>query len=427
MYKQAVGFWDAPRHIALRVRYQLVGGLLFAIGVPLILRMLFVPEVLSSANHQVTVTAAIVAHLAGYLLYRRLGTYPGFAAAGAILPTFALTYGTVFVIIFFFRFDYSRFQAAGSFTLSTVWYFGWSFLVSKLQPTRLAVVPAGDIGTVTSIADVAWRVLTTPNRPPERIQGVVADLRADLSGPWERFIADCALSGIPVYHVKQIVESLTGRVAIDHLSENTLGSLNPNQAYLAVKHAVDCVTAAIALVLLLPFLLVVAMLIRVDSPGPALFCQERRGYQGKVFTIYKFRTMRVAGDARQDDRERAVTADSDHRITRFGRFLRRTRIDELPQLLNILRGEMSWVGPRPEALPLSRWYEEKLPFYRYRHIVKPGITGWAQVNQGHVSDVEDVRQKLHYDFYYIKNFSPWMDIIVYIKTVEIIINGFGAK
>ncbi|RKE79219.1 sugar transferase [Rhizobium sp. AG855] len=427
MYKQAVGFWDGPRHIALRVRYQLVGGLLFAIGIPLILRMLFVPEVLSNANHQITVTAAIVAHLAGYVLYRRLGTYPGFAAAGAILPTFALTYGTVFVIIFFFRFDYSRFQAAGSFTLSTVWYFGWSFLVSKLKPTRLAVVPAGDISQVTSIGDVTWRVLTSPNQPPERIQGVVADLRADISAPWERFIADCALSGIPVYHVKQIVESLTGRVAIDHLSENTLGSLNPNQAYLAIKHAIDSVSAAIALVLLLPFLLVVALLIKMDSPGPSLFCQERRGYQGKVFTIYKFRTMRVAQHHQKDDRERAVTADSDQRITRLGRFLRRTRIDELPQLLNILRGEMSWVGPRPEALPLSRWYEEKLPFYRYRHIVRPGITGWAQVNQGHVSAVEDVRQKLHYDFYYVKNFSPWMDVIVYIKTVAIIINGFGAK
>ncbi|MDH4412426.1 MAG: sugar transferase [Rhizobium sp.] len=426
MYKQAVGYWDTPRHTALRIRYQLLGGLFFAVGIPLVLRMLAVPEVLSSSNHQVTVTAAIVAHLAGYVLYRRLGAYPGVAAAGAILPTFALTYGTVFLVIFFFRFDYSRFQAAGSFVMSTMWYFGWSFFASKLQPTCLAVVPAGDVGQVTSIGDVSWRVLTSPQRPSERIQGVVADLRADLSGSWERFIADCALSGIPVYHVKQIVESLTGRVAIDHLSENTLGSLNPNQAYLTIKHALDSLIAALALVVLLPLLLVVGLLIRLDSPGPALFCQERRGYQGKVFTIYKFRTMRVVEES-GGDRLSAVTADSDHRITRLGRFLRRTRIDELPQLLNILRGEMSWVGPRPEALSLSRWYEEKLPFYRYRHIVRPGITGWAQVNQGHVSDVEDVRYKLHYDFYYVKNFSPWMDVIVCIKTVAVILNGFGAK
>ena len=103
------------------------------------------------------------------------------------------------------------------------------------------------------------------------------------------------------------------------------------------------------------------------------------------------------------------------------------RIDELPQVVNILRGEMSWVGPRPEAVPLSRWYEDQLPFYRYRHIVRPGITGWAQVNQGHVSDVANVRQKLHYDFYYIKNFSPWIDIVIYFKTVIIILGGFGAK
>ncbi|MCO5161157.1 MAG: sugar transferase [Mesorhizobium sp.] len=389
--------------------------------------MASVPEVLSSTNHQVTVAAATIAHLMGYALYRRLGTFPGVAAASAILPTFALTYGLVFLVIFFFRFDYSRFQAASSFLLSISWYFGLSFFADRLEPTRLAVVPGGDVAEVTSIAGVAWRVLSSPIAPPGRIQGVVADLRADLSDGWERFIADCALSGTPVYHVKQIVESLTGRVAIDHLSENTLGSLNPNQAYLTFKYALDLIGAVVVLALLFPFLLVVAVLIRLDTPGPALFCQQRVGYRGEVFTIYKFRTMSTAPLPEADERVRAITSDRDQRITRLGRFLRRTRIDELPQVINILRGEMSWVGPRPEAVPLSRWYEDQLPFYRYRHIVRPGITGWAQVNQGHVADVTNVRQKLYYDFYYIKNFSPWIDIIIYLKTVRTILSGFGAK
>nr|WP_284739509.1 sugar transferase [Rhizobium sp. CG5] len=411
----------------MRIRYQLLGGLAFAVGVPLLLRMAYVPEVLSNSNHQVTVTAAAVAHLTGYAFYRRLGNFPGLAAAGAILPTFALTYGLVFLLIFFFRADYSRFQAGGSFLLSIFWYFGLGFFTSRLEPTRLAVVPGGDVAQVTSIRGVAWRILTTPFPPQERVQGVVADLRADLSVTWERFIADCALSGTPVYHVKQIVESLTGRVAIEHLSENTLGSLNPNQAYLTLKHAIDCIFAVAVLVLLFPFLLLVAALICLETRGPALFLQQRVGFHGKVFTIYKFRTMRAAPVPGADDRERAITADGDPRVTRIGRFLRRTRIDELPQVVNILRGEMSWVGPRPEAVPLSKWYEEKLPFYHYRHIVRPGITGWAQVNQGHVAHVEDVNQKLQYDFYYIKNFSPWLDIVIYIKTVVTLLNGFGAK
>ena len=427
VYRQAIGFWDTPKHRLLRIRYQLLGGLIFAAGVPLLVRMAYLPDVLSNSNHQVTVAAAIIAHLAGYTLYRRLGTFPGVAAASAILPTFAMTYGIVFLVIFFFRFDYSRFQAGASFLLSISWYFGLSFFAKRLEPARLALVPGGDVAQVTSIKGVTWRTLSSPIASPGRIQGVVADLRADLSDAWERFIADCALSGTPVYHVKQIVESLTGRIAIDHLSENTLGSLNPNQAYLTLKYAVDFVVALGVLALAMPFLLLIAVLIRLDSPGPVLFCQQRVGYHGRVFTIFKFRTMRIAPASGSDDRTHAITADGDHRITRLGRFLRRTRIDELPQLVNILRGEMSWVGPRPEALPLSRWYEGQLPFYRYRHIVRPGITGWAQVNQGHVSDVEDVRTKLHYDFYYIKNFSPWIDVIIYIKTVGTILGGFGAK
>ncbi|MCQ2003186.1 sugar transferase [Rhizobium sp. NRK18] len=427
MYRHAIGYWDNPARRLLRIRYQLLGGLAFAIGIPLSLRMAFVPEILSNSNHQVTVFAAMIAHFMGYVLYRRLGTFPGVAAAGAILPTFALTYGLVFLIIFFFRLDYSRFQAGGSFLLSSLWYFGLAVVVSRLEPVRLAVVPGGDVTQVTSISGVAWRMLVSPGVHNERIQGVVADLRADLSGAWERFLADCALSGTPVYHVKQIMESLTGRVAIEHLSENTLGSLNPNQAYLTIKHGLDWLAAAVCLTLLSPAFLLVGLLIRLESNGPAVFRQQRVGYHGEVFTIYKFRTMRLESPGAANARERAMTADGDPRITRLGRYLRRTRIDELPQILNILRGEMSWIGPRPEALPLSVWYEEKLPFYRYRHVVRPGITGWAQVNQGHVAQVEDVNTKLQFDFYYIKNFSPWLDIVILLKTVKTIFGGFGAK
>lgn len=146
-----------------------------------------------------------------------------------------------------------------------------------------------------------------------------------------------------------------------------------------------------------------------------------------VFRVYKFRTMTVDKVAEGDPRNLAMTKIGDARITRLGRFLRRTRIDELPQAINILRGEMSWIGPRPEALALSLWYEKELPFYRYRHIVKPGISGWAQVNQGHVVEVDDVLGKLHYDFYYIKNFSPWLDVVITLRTIRTVLTGFGAR
>jgi lipopolysaccharide/colanic/teichoic acid biosynthesis glycosyltransferase len=119
--------------------------------------------------------------------------------------------------------------------------------------------------------------------------------------------------------------------------------------------------------------------------------------------------------------------DNDDRITRIGSWLRRTRIDELPQIFNILKWEMSWIGPRPEAEVLSLWYAGELPFYRYRHVVKPGISGWAQVNQGHVAEVAEVHRKLQYDFYYIKYFSPWLDLFILFRTMKTMLSGFGAR
>ncbi|WP_192361923.1 sugar transferase [Mesorhizobium mediterraneum] len=414
------------RHLLLRMRFQLLGGLTAAIVVPAFIRMAFGPGALLSTNMQVTIVAAFIAHTSGYFLYKRIGNFPGVAAAGYILPTFAMTYGLVFVTIFFFRFDYSRFQAAASFIQSTLWYFGLSLATRRLDSYRLAIIPGGDVDRLESIPGVHWHRVHSPETVVEYASGVVADLRADLSEEWERYIADRALSGTPVYHVKQISESLTGRVEIEHLSENTLGSLNPNQAYLKIKQAADWIAALVILVSFSPLLLFVAAAIKFDSAGPALFKQKRMGYRGKIYEVYKFRTMKL-GAAVVDEKEEAITKPGDARITRLGQFLRKSRIDELPQAFNILRGEMSWIGPRPEALVLSKWYEAELPFYRYRHIVRPGITGWAQVNQGHVAAVDDVLEKLHYDFYYIKNFSPWLDVLIVFRTIRTMLTGFGAR
>jgi lipopolysaccharide/colanic/teichoic acid biosynthesis glycosyltransferase len=408
------------------MRFQLLGGLTFAILVPALIRMSVNQQVIWSPNMQVTIFAAFIAHTTGYLLYKRIGNFPGVAAAGNILPTFGLTYGLVFVTIFFFRFDYSRFQAAASFIQSTLWYFGLSLATRRLDPYRLAVIPGGDVDRLQSISGVSWHWIHSPETIIAYASGVVADLRADLSDDWERYIADRALSGTPVYHVKQISESLTGRVEIEHLSENTLGSLNPNQAYLKVKQAIDWIAALFILVIFSPLFLFVAAAIKFDSAGPAFFKQKRMGYRGNIYEVYKFRTMKL-GAAGGDEKEEAITKADDARITRLGQFLRKSRIDELPQAFNILRGEMSWIGPRPEALVLSKWYEAELPFYRYRHIVRPGITGWAQVNQGHVAAVDDVLEKLHYDFYYIKNFSPWLDVLIVFRTIRTMLTGFGAR
>jgi lipopolysaccharide/colanic/teichoic acid biosynthesis glycosyltransferase len=220
---------------------------------------------------------------------------------------------------------------------------------------------------------------------------------------------------------------LTGRVQIQHLSENSFGSLAPARAYMAIKHLGDFLLAVALMPLALPIMGATALAIRISDGSPVLFRQKRIGRGGREFTVVKFRTMRLAIGIDPEDRKAAMTGADDVRITRLGKTLRTLRLDELPQLFNILEGHMSFIGPRPEAQILSSWYTAEIPFYRYRHVVRPGISGWAQVNQGHVAEVDEVHEKLQYDFFYIKYFSPWLDLLIVFRTIKTVLSGFGAR
>jgi lipopolysaccharide/colanic/teichoic acid biosynthesis glycosyltransferase len=410
-----------------RMRFQLLGGLLIPTLLALALRAIWSePQITNTATVN-SVVGVSIAIIVGYFCLRKIASFPGANSLRYVVPVFACAFLGVIALFFLLRLDYSRFQFLVSCLAALAWFTIVIAISKGVARQRLAVIPAGDACTVLAIADVDWQVLTDPQGPALGVDGVVVDLRADHSPEWQRFIANCVLSSIPVFHVKQVRESLTGRLEIRHLSENTLGSLNPNDAYLKLKRMLDCAGAAVFLLACLPALILIGILVRMDSEGPALFRQVRVGRGGRPFVLYKFRTMRIAETGEGDGRAAACTLPDDRRVTRLGRFLRISRLDELPQVINILRGEMSWIGPRPEALPLSHWYQDELPFYYYRHIVYPGITGWAQVNQGHVTEVDRVLEKLHYDFYYIKNFSAWLDILILLKTVRTMLTGFGAK
>ena len=410
-----------------RALFQLLGGLLVAVYLPVFARWQFDLEIVASPSVINTIAGAALAVVTGFFHFRSLSTYPGVRSLSYLVPAFIVAFTAVLIIFFFMRLDYSRFQFGASFILSIIWFYGINITVGNARPYRLAVVPGGQASSLRSHEKVTFSHLHYPRLVGNGWGGIVADLRTDMDDEWERFLTDCAISGIPVFHVKQIRESLTGRVEIEHLSENHFGSLIPNLAYVNIKQWIDWLVALIVLPLLLPLFAIVAILIKWDSPGPVLFVQQRMGYQGRCFKVYKFRTMTVERPGADKERDGAITKSGDQRITDLGRFLRKTRIDELPQIFNILRGEMSWIGPRPEAVVLSSWYENELAFYRYRHIVRPGITGWAQVNQGHVAAVDQVLEKLHYDFYYIKYFSPWLDVLIAFRTVHTMVTGFGAR
>lgn len=421
--------------VFLSFRFQLFGAILIASIFPAMIRQIFDNDAFSSQTQINTLLGTSSAIVLGYFLHRRLSIIPGVKADFYIIPIYAVSFYVLVLVLFLARIDYTRVTLISSFFVVILWFHGLAVLSRRVQEYSLAIVPGGDVETLLGLSGVRWVVLSGTAMPDRTCNGLVADLRADLSPQWVRFISETALAGTPVFHVKEIRESLTGMVEIEHLSENTLGSLNPNEVYRELKHTLDWLSALLALVVLLPAFMIISLLIKIDSPGSVLFRQERRGYRGRAFKVFKFRTMiavsKEDGAAKVDGlefaREQARTKDQDMRITRVGRILRRTRLDELPQVLNILRGEMSWIGPRPEALVLSKWYEGELPFYSYRHIVYPGITGWAQINQGHVSSVEDVNEKLHYDFYYIKNFSFWLDLIIIMRTAKIMFTGFGSR
>lgn len=376
----------------------------------------------------------IFANLATWYALRKLQSYARSRLLSYVIPVNVVTFGIVFAINALARadFSWSLFLPCLFATLGT------SYIVTaKLRRVNPAschfIIPGGEIGSI--LGRQGFVELMSPAELDSLIKSgsitgsVVADLHHDKTPEWERAITRAALNGVPVYHYRLFEEELTGEVRIDHLRENDLGSLIPNLPYRHAKRVIDVAAAIMLSPLLLPVMAVIGLLIRLDGPGPVLFRQERVGYRGETFTMVKFRTMRQRDVAHDSEaiRNDAITRDDDDRVTRVGKFLRKTRLDELPQMWNILLGQMSWIGPRPEAVALSQWYQAEIPFYDYRHIVRPGITGWAQVNQGHVAELDAVHKKLRFDFYYVKNLSLWLDILITLKTFRVIVGGIGAK
>jgi lipopolysaccharide/colanic/teichoic acid biosynthesis glycosyltransferase len=415
-----------------RLRFKLVCILLAQLaGVFLPLAFQFVRDgLLANYNlsnsltgiFQYSLAWVLVAGVLSIVMLQQLVRYPGSWDTAYIFPSLLLGYGVVIAAMFVLRTDYSRYVILASFAAAAFWLYFDQFWNARVYRQTFGIVPGGTQRGLTELRHVDWKELQSPKDDVSAVQGVVADLHHDFSPDWERFIAQAVLSGLPVFDAKHFSEMQRGEVEFEHLSENTFGTVLPSKLYLRAKRLIDFLVALVVSPLAFAVIAIAAVVVKIESPGSVFYTQTRCGYRGQPFTLYKLRSMVQGADSGP-----LFTAKDDMRITRVGTFIRKYRIDELPQIINILKGEMSWIGPRPEALELADWYAAEIPYYMYRHAVPPGITGWAQVQQGNVAEVEAANQKLKFDFFYIKYFSLWLDVLISLKTVKTILTGFGAR
>ena len=261
----------------------------------------------------------------------------------------------------------------------------------------------------------------------KQIKRIVVALQDRRSTLPVRELLDLRLKGFQVEDGGSLLERISGKIEVDQLHPSWLifsDGFRLQPKVLVTQRLVAIVVSLLLLLIMLPFIPLIALIVKLTSPGPAFYSQKRVGKNGVVFNCYKFRTMRADAEA---DSGPTWASDSDPRITSIGHFLRAVRLDEIPQLWNVLRGDMNFVGPRPERPEFETSLANEIPYYYLRRVIRPGITGWAQINCGYGASVEQSKEKMRYDLYYIKNMSLTLDLLITFQTVKTVIFGKGAR
>ncbi len=286
---------------------------------------------------------------------------------------------------------------------------------------------AGAIGNGSLNCDDFGHALSAHRDRAPQVDRIIVALQDRRGKMPVRELLNLRLAGTKIEEVSTLLERISGKIEIDWLHPSTMifgEGFGVKQSVVLTRRLVSILVAGSALVILLPVLPLIALSVKLSSPGPVLFKQKRVGRRGEIFTVYKFRTMRQDAEAATG----AVWATkNDPRITRIGNFMRKTRLDEIPQLWNVLKGDMSFVGPRPERPEFVQWLTEQIPYYNLRHIIRPGLTGWAQVRYQYGATLEETKQKLEYDLYYIKHMSVALDLLIMFETLKTVLLRRGAQ
>jgi len=370
-----------------------------------------------------SILANVLSFFISQVVFYKLDPYPHKRKSIYLLPICLLSHGMVLFILFLGHFQYSVQVIFAGFILSLFFISINYFYIFCNIKFNLLTAPFGEVDTLLDTPRFVFKRLDQPKLPRGEFDGIVMDFsNASVSEEWESFLAKCTLEGVHVYSIVHLKETISGRVNLSHLIENDYGCLKPPQYVIFVKRILDI----LFLILIFPFVLVllglISILIALDSDGGVFFRHSRVGFNGRKFTIIKFRTMNInqEGDA-------FTKKNEDTRITRVGRVLRKYRLDEIPQFWNVLKGEMSLIGPRPESIELANLYQKEVPFFMYRHVVRPGISGWAQVMQGYAAGADEMKEKVAYDLFYIKHISLWLDLLIWFKTIKTVFSGFGSR
>ena len=303
------------------------------------------------------------------------------------------------------------------------------FIVETLRSRRdagMEVVDGLDQDSPTGRLEHFAADLRAFRKPKARIDRVIVAMEDRRGAMPVRELLDLRLNGVIVEDASALMERLSGKLPLDGLNPSTLiftHGFNIKASQQIVRRLVSIIVSAIGLAICLPMIPFIILAVRLSSPGPIFFHQTRVGLRGRHFSVIKFRTMRQDAEAGG-----AVWAKkNDPRVTPLGRFMRKTRLDEIPQLWNVLRGEMGFVGPRPERPEFVQWLSSEIPFYELRHMIRPGITGWAQVRYQYGASLEETKRKLEYDLYYVKHLSVGLDLLIMFETIKTIILRRGAQ
>ena len=368
--------------------------------------------------------------LAAHWLYRGAGL-PGSERRSLLLVTTATPFLLMPLGFALLQQPYSRGAVLLVYVLSTCWFVLGDWLHRRRHVQRLAFLDA-------SVPD-SLHTFLRPESPLRRelellpwsaadldtlfeVDGVVLDRRVPPTHERSQLLSVLKLNHVRLYSVEAVAELLSGRKMLT-TEQDDLWQIDGNPAHDLAKRVLDTTIVLAMAPLWLPVCALIGLVVRLDSPGPALFSQSRVGRNGRSFRLWKFRSMRH--DAQSQSARFAQQRDE--RITSAGRILRRWRLDELPQLWNVLLGQMSLIGPRPEQTQFVHAFATQIRAYPYRHLVRPGLTGWAQVQQGYAEGEEEAAVKLSYDLYYVAHYSMALDLLIAYKTVRILLSGFGSR